>query len=27
VLEVRGGKFVPVTEPFTSALFRQVRNP
>ncbi|RDI96276.1 branched-chain amino acid ABC transporter substrate-binding protein [Meiothermus sp. QL-1] len=27
VLEVRGGKFVPITEPFTSALFRQVRNP
>lgn len=27
VLEARGGKFVPVTEPFTSALFRQVRNP
>jgi len=27
VLEVKAGKFVPVTTPFTSALFRQVRNP
>jgi branched-chain amino acid transport system substrate-binding protein len=27
VLEAKGGKFVPITEPFTSALFRQVRNP
>ncbi|MER3480357.1 MAG: branched-chain amino acid ABC transporter substrate-binding protein [Meiothermus sp.] len=27
VLEVKGGKFVPITEPFTSTLFRQVRNP
>lgn len=26
VLEAKGGKFVPVTEPFNSALFRQVRN-
>lgn len=27
VLEAKGGKFVPITEPYNSALFRQVRNP
>ncbi len=24
ILEAKGGRFVPVTEPFTSALFRKV---